>query len=167
MTVYLRSSDSPRIALKIFGMSIFVRRSVGTYSFIQNLYSNRLQFVYFAYINLQTKWSVCVRVCLSASRRDVCTVSPVSHSPADALFTSNGGFWLYKAEAQAVGSTAYDVIYIRLRPRHVGQPSIPSTATAACRLPLVYLVRVAGAGDLLMECKRQMTGLLMESRQAG
>lgn len=107
---------------------------------------------------------MCARVCLSASRRDVCTVSPVSHSPADALFTSNGGFWLYKAEAQAVGSTAYDVIYIRLRPRHVGQPSIPSTATAASRLPSVYLVRVAGAGDLLMECKRQMTGLLMESR---
>lgn len=150
-------------------MVIFVKRIVCTYSFIQKHYSNRLQFVYSVYINLQTKCSVCARarVCLSASRRDVCTVSPVSHSSADALFTSNGGFWLYKAEAQAVGSTAYDDIYIRLRPRHVGQPSIPSTATAACRLPLVYLVRVAGAGDLLMECKRQMTGLLMESRQAG
>lgn len=92
-------------------------------------------------------------VCVRVSRRDVCTASPVSHSPADALFTSYEGFWLYKAEAQAVGSTAYDVIYIRLRPLHVGQPSIPSTATAPHRLPLVYLVSVAGGGYLLIECK--------------
>lgn len=167
MTVYLRSSDSSGIALKIFGMAIFVKKSVGTCSFIQKLYSNRLQCVFCIHKCIDKIVGVCACMLVSVQAGCLHCTSSVSHGPTDALFTSNGGFWLYKAEAQAVGSTAYDVIYIRLRPRHVGQPSIPSTATAACSLPLVYLVRVAGAGDLLMECKRQMTGLLMESRQAG